>query len=92
MAAPDHKAISFNGDGAAAYTLQSLWTMAREGLDVTMVVFANHAYRILNIELSRTRSADAGPAASRLLDLGDPLTAHHFNHLDCFSALGSEIS
>ncbi len=72
VAAPDRKVVSFNGDGAAAYTLQSLWTMAREGLDVTTIVFANHAYRILNIELSRTRSGAAGPAASRLLDLGDP--------------------
>jgi len=72
IAAPERKIVCFSGDGAAAYTLQSLWTMAREGLDVTTVVFANHAYRILNIELSRTRSGDAGPAASRLLDLGDP--------------------
>ena len=37
-----------------------------------MVVFANHAYRILNIELQRTGAGPAGPAASRLLDLGDP--------------------
>ena len=72
VAAKDRKVISLNGDGAGAYTLQSLWTLAREGLDVTVVVFANHAYRILNIELSRTRSGEAGPAAGRLLDLGDP--------------------
>ena len=49
------KVLSLNGDGAAAYTLQGLWTIAREGLDVMTVVFANHAYRILNIELARTR-------------------------------------
>jgi acetolactate synthase-1/2/3 large subunit len=72
VAAKDRKVLSLNGDGAGAYTLQSLWTMAREGLDVTVVVFANHAYRILNIELMRTRSGEAGPAAERLLDLGDP--------------------
>jgi acetolactate synthase-1/2/3 large subunit len=72
VAAPDRKVLSLNGDGAGAYTLQSLWTLAREGLDVTVVVFANHAYRILNIELMRTRSGAAGPAANRLLDLGDP--------------------
>jgi acetolactate synthase-1/2/3 large subunit len=41
-------------------------------LDVTVVVFANHAYRILNIELSRTGAGPAGPAAAKLLDLGDP--------------------
>jgi acetolactate synthase-1/2/3 large subunit len=72
VAAPDRKVISLNGDGAGAYTLQSLWTMAREGLDVTTVIFANHAYRILDIEFGRTRSGEAGPAASKLLDLSDP--------------------
>lgn len=72
VAAPDRKVLSLNGDGAGAYTLQGLWTMAREGLDVVTVIFANHAYRILNIELTRTRSGQAGPQARRLLDLGDP--------------------
>jgi len=72
VAAPDRKVLSLNGDGAAAYTLQSLWTMARERLDVTVVVFANHAYRILNIEMTRTGTGQAGPAASRMLELSDP--------------------
>ena len=72
IARPGAKVLSLNGDGAAAYTLQALWTIAREGLDVTTVVFANGAYRILNIELARTRSGQAGPAARRLLDLSDP--------------------
>lgn len=72
VAAPDRKVISLNGDGAAMYTVQSLWTMARENLDVTVIVFANHVYRILSIELDRTGAGNAGPAASRLLDLGDP--------------------
>jgi len=72
MAEPTRKVLSLNGDGAAAYTVQGLWTMAREGLDILVVIFANHAYRILNIELSRTRSGHAGPQARRLLDLGDP--------------------
>jgi acetolactate synthase-1/2/3 large subunit len=72
VAVPDRKVISLNGDGAAMYTVQALWTMAREGLDVTSVVFANNSYRILNIEMSRTGAGDAGPAARKLLDLGDP--------------------
>ena len=72
IAGRGRKVVSLNGDGAGAYTLQSLWTMAREGLDVTTVVFANHAYRILNIELSRTHSGDAAAAAASLLDLGNP--------------------
>lgn len=72
VAKPESKVISLNGDGAAMYTVQSLWSMARENLDVTVVVFANHSYRILNIEMGRTGSGNPGPSASKLLDLGDP--------------------
>lgn len=72
VAAPDRKVISLNGDGAAMYTVQALWTMARENLDVTCVVFANHTYRILNVEMTRTGAGQAGPSAAKLLDLGDP--------------------
>jgi acetolactate synthase-1/2/3 large subunit len=54
------------------YTVQALWTLARENLDVTVIVFANQAYRILNIELQRTGAGEAGPAARTLLELGDP--------------------
>lgn len=73
VARPTAKVVSLNGDGAAAYTLQALWTMAREKLDVTAVVFANRRYRILDIELKRTRSGEAGSAARRLLDLSAPV-------------------
>jgi len=72
VAAPERKVLSLNGDGAAMYTVQALWTMAREDLDITVVVFANHTYRILNIEMQRTGAGEAGPSASKLLDLGDP--------------------
>ena len=72
VAAPDRKVLSLNGDGAAMYTVQALWTMARENLDITVVVFANHTYRILNIEMQRTGAGEAGPSAKKLLDLGDP--------------------
>jgi acetolactate synthase-1/2/3 large subunit len=72
VAAPGRKVISLNGDGAAMYTIQGLWTLAREGLDVTVIVFANNVYRILSIELGRTGAGEAGPAASKLLGLGDP--------------------
>jgi len=72
VAAPERKVLSLNGDGAAMYTIQSLWTMAREGLDVTVVVFANYTYRILNIEMQRTGAGAAGPQAAKLLELGDP--------------------
>jgi len=72
VAAPDRKVVSLNGDGAAMYTVQALWTLARENLDVTVVVFANNSYRILNIEMSRTGAGEAGPQAAKLLGLGDP--------------------
>jgi acetolactate synthase-1/2/3 large subunit len=73
VAAPGRKVISLNGDGAAMYTPQALWTMAREQLDVTVVIFANRAYRVLNIELGRTGAGEPGPAARTLLNLGDPV-------------------
>lgn len=72
VAAPDRKVVSLNGDGAAMYTVQALWTIARENLDVTAVVFANNTYRILNIEMMRTGAGGAGPQAAKLLELGDP--------------------
>jgi acetolactate synthase I/II/III large subunit len=72
VACPGRKVVSLNGDGAAMYTVQGLWTLARESLDVTVVVFANNAYRILGIELDRTGAGNPGPAASRLLRLDDP--------------------
>jgi acetolactate synthase-1/2/3 large subunit len=72
VAAPDRKVVSLNGDGAAMYTIQALWTLARENLDVTVVVFANNSYRILNIEMTRTGAGEAGPQAAKLLGLGDP--------------------
>ena len=60
VACPGRKVLSLNGDGAAMYTVQALWTMARESLDVTCVIFANHAYRILGVEYARTGSGDPG--------------------------------
>lgn len=72
VAAPDRKVLSLNGDGSAMYTVQALWTMARENLDITVVVFANYTYRILNIEMQRTGAGEAGPSARKLLDLGEP--------------------
>ena len=72
VACPDRKVVALTGDGAGMYTLQALWTMARESLDVTVVVFANHSYRILGVELIRTGAGAPGAAAASLLDLGDP--------------------
>jgi len=72
VARPDVKTICLSGDGAGMYTIQSLWTMARENLDVLTIVFVNHAYRILKIELARTGAGNPGPAANGMLSLGSP--------------------
>ena len=72
VASPGRKVVSINGDGAALYTVQGLWTLARESLDVTVIVFVNNSYRNLGIELGRTGAGNPGPAASRLLSLADP--------------------
>jgi acetolactate synthase-1/2/3 large subunit len=71
VACPDRKVVCLEGDGSAMYTLQSLWTQAREGLDVTSVIFANRRYAILEVELARV-GAPAGPQAARNYDIGDP--------------------
>jgi acetolactate synthase-1/2/3 large subunit len=72
IACPDRKVICPHGDGGAAYTVQALWTMAREKLDVTTVIFANRSYAILNIELQRVGAIGAGAKALSMLDLHDP--------------------
>jgi acetolactate synthase-1/2/3 large subunit len=72
VAAPDRRVIALQADGAAMYTSQALWSMAREGLDVTVVVYANREYAILRAELARAGVKHPGPIASALTDLSDP--------------------
>src|SRR5690606_12765247 len=60
------------GDGTAMYTLQALWSMAREKLNVTAIIFNNASYSVLNVELDRVGAASAGPKAKAQLDLGGP--------------------
>ena len=72
VARADVKTVCLAGDGAGMYTVQALWTMAREQLDVLVIVFVNHAYRILKIELARTGAGNPGPAANSMLSLGNP--------------------
>ena len=71
-ACPDRPVIALEADGSALYTIQSLWTMAREQLDVTVVIFNNRAYRILGDELARLDKPTAGDKAKALIDLGHP--------------------
>jgi acetolactate synthase-1/2/3 large subunit len=72
VAAPDRPVLALEADGSALYTIQALWTQAREQLNVTTVLLNNAAYAILRMELARTAAGEAGERASRMLDLSDP--------------------
>jgi len=75
VACPDRKVLALEADGSAMYTLQALWTQAREGLDVTTIILANRAYAILDLELSRvgaTGEGGPGPRAAAMLDISRP--------------------
>jgi acetolactate synthase-1/2/3 large subunit len=72
VAAPDRPVLCLQADGSAMYTIQALWTQAREGLNVTTVLLSNRSYAILNIELHRVGADAGGPQARRLLDLTQP--------------------
>jgi acetolactate synthase-1/2/3 large subunit len=72
IAAPDRPVLCLEADGSAMYTLQALWTQARERLDVTTVVLSNRSYAILNMELQRVGADAPGPKAASMLDLSRP--------------------
>lgn len=73
LACPDRRMIAFQADGSGLYTLQALWSMAREGADVTVLVCANRRYRILQVELARAGIAEPGSKAQALTDLTRPV-------------------
>jgi acetolactate synthase-1/2/3 large subunit len=72
IAAPDRKVIALEGDGSGMYTLQALWTMVRENLDITVVIFANRAYKILLGEFSGVGAGVPGQRAIDMLSLDRP--------------------
>lgn len=71
VASPDRKVVCLQADGGGMYSLQALWTQARERLDVVNVVFANRAYRILQGELLAV-GAQPGPVSKELFDISRP--------------------
>ncbi|MDX1551716.1 MAG: acetolactate synthase large subunit [Marinobacter sp.] len=73
VACPDRPVLALIGDGTAMYTIQSLWTMAREQLNVTTVIFNNASYSVLSIELDRVGAEQAGSKAKAQLDLRGPV-------------------
>ena len=72
IACPERKVVALEADGSAMDSFQALWTMARENLDVVTVIFANHRYRILDIEMKRTGALAIGECANAMLDLSRP--------------------
>jgi acetolactate synthase I/II/III large subunit len=79
LGAPDQQVLCVQADGSSLYTHQALWTMAREGANVTTLLINNGAYAILRLELVRVGAGpvgEAGPAARRMLDLTDPSIDH----------------
>src|SRR6185436_20919858 len=72
IGAPGRPVLALEGDGSAMYTLQALWSIAREALPVVVVVFANRAYRILQSELKGVGAAVSGPKAMQMLTLDNP--------------------
>ncbi len=72
VACPDRRVLCLTADGSGMYTVQALWTMAREGLKVTTVVFANRTYAVLQREFLGLGVGAPGPRAAALFDIGHP--------------------
>jgi acetolactate synthase-1/2/3 large subunit len=71
-ACPDRVVINLQADGSAMYTLQALWTQARERLNVKTIICNNRSYRILGIELMRSGAKEVGKQAQSLIGLTQP--------------------
>jgi acetolactate synthase-1/2/3 large subunit len=72
LACPDRKVVALQADGSAMYTIQALWSMAREKTDVTVVLLNNKSYAILNIELARVGAGEPNAKTLSMLDLSNP--------------------
>jgi acetolactate synthase-1/2/3 large subunit len=72
VACPDRKIVCLESDGSGLYMPQSLWTHARESLNILTLVFANRSYQILRNEMQNVGATNIGPVASSLLDIGNP--------------------
>ena len=72
VACPDRPVLGIQADGSAMYTMQALWSYAREQCDITTIICDNGSYAILDDELQRVGAARDGVRAKQLLDLGGP--------------------
>lgn len=88
IACPDRKVICLEGDGAAMYTIQSLWTMARENLDICVVIFSNRKYQILQIELARVGAQTMNKKTLDMMNLNNP----NLGFVDMAKGMGVQAS
>ncbi len=88
IACPDRKVIALQADGSGMYTLQALWTQARERLDVVTIIFANRRYNILHGELQQVGAGAPGENARKMLDLVDP----HLDWVQMANGMGVEAA
>jgi acetolactate synthase I/II/III large subunit len=72
IACPARKVINFQSDGCGAYSVQALWTQARENLDVVTIIGSNRSYNILKVELARAGVSEPGPMARAMANLDAP--------------------
>ena len=72
VACPDRKVLALEADGSGMYTVQALWTHARESLDITTIIFSNRKYAILQVEFARVGAHNPGPKAMSMMELTRP--------------------
>ena len=72
IACAERKVVCLESDGSGMYMPQTLWTHARESLNILTIVFANRKYQILHLEMQNVGITEIGAKASRLLDIDDP--------------------
>lgn len=72
VACPDRKTIALQADGSGMYTVQALWSMARENADVIVIVLRNDDYAILEVELARVREGEANSRMQSMMNLKNP--------------------
>ena len=88
IACPNQKVLALEADGSGMYTVQALWTMVREAIDITVMLLNNGSYAILNIELQRVGVQEPGPTALSLLDLTNP----EINWTDIAQGMGMQAT
>ena len=72
IACPDRKVVHLQADGSGMYTVQALWSMAREKTDIVIIVLKNDAYAILGLEMARVREKELNLKIKSMLDLSNP--------------------